>query len=87
MLFLILLLIVQASSSELTPSERKCNTVGELLGATTGTVCKMEWRAAKKVLRPTQESVGYAWVQRTVDKDMERKKDAQNYMDDKGKRK
>ena len=48
-----------------------------------GDECKAEWGDIKAVLRPTQNSVGYAWVQRIVEYDMQSKDDAQDEMDGK----
>ena len=45
--------------------------------------CKIAWSKLQKIVRPTQNSVGYAWVQYIVEKDMGSKSDTQSAMDDK----
>lgn len=46
-----------------------------------GDKCKCEWKYMRFAVRPTQNSVGYAWVQRIAEKDMSSKFDAQDEMD------
>ena len=44
--------------------------------------CMNKWKKLKPMLRPTQPAVGWAWVQRKLDKDFSSKSDAQDEMDD-----
>ena len=45
--------------------------------------CSLPWSKVKAILRPTQNSIDYAWVQRSTEKDMGTEKGAQAAIDDK----
>jgi len=47
-----------------------------------GATCKIEWSSLRNSLHPAQHSVGYAWIQRKLDKDFTSKSKAQSSMDD-----
>lgn len=56
---------------------------GDLSKLSVGDSCKESWSTLRPLLRPTQSSVGYAWVFRIFLKDMGSKGDAQDEMDGK----
>ena len=59
-----------------------CEAVG-LLNLPVGQECSLKWTDAQPITLPSQNSVGYAWVQAIVEEHMEKKHDAQKTMDGK----
>ena len=56
---------------------------GDLSTHNIGDTCKSSWHSLRPRLRPTQNSVGYAWVFRIQLEDMSSEQDAQDEMDSK----
>jgi hypothetical protein len=78
------LLLVSLTSDPLLGSDptamKSCGDLGSL---SVGDTCQAEWSSVRDFLRPTQPSVGFAWVFRIFLKDMKSKGDAQDTMDGK----
>ena len=55
----------------------------DLSSISVGDKCQASWSSLRDALRPTQDSVGYAWVFHIALKDMQSEDDAQSEMDDK----
>lgn len=79
MKFCVVLLMAILSYASCKPPS--CDDAVPFSTSFTGT-CTNKWKNLKPILRPTQPGVGWAWVQRKLDKDFTKESDAQDEMDD-----
>ena len=58
-----------------------CSSIGSVLSLPRGEECSLRWGELRKLLRPTQPMVGYAWVQNMLLFDFKTRESAQRALD------